>query len=248
MIAAETAFSRLLSAKISSGDLPPSSIVTCLSVLAAGLHTVNWNLQYPGATTFEGMILWGATTAGPRAVPGEYRVRLTVDGSSQTQQLVVRKHPLYTDVTQADLEEQFEISIRIRDKVSEANETVILIRRVKEDVAARLQASDDGRLRAAGDTLNANLSAVEEAIYQVRNQSGQDPLNYPIKINNRIASLLRAVSRGDGKPIGNAEPIFNDLIAELKVQTDRLDEVLGIDLTAFNGEARRLGVEEVTGR
>lgn len=216
--------------------------------MATGLHTVNWNLQYTGATTFEGMILWGATTAGPRAVPGEYRVRLTVDGSSQTQQLVVRKHPLYTDVTQADLDEQLELSIRIRDKVSEANETVILIRRIKEDVAARLEESDAGRLRAAADTLDANLSAVEQAIYQVRNQSGQDPLNYPIKINNRIASLLRVVSRGDGKPIGNAEPIFNDLVAELRVQTDRLDEVLGVDLTAFNAEARRLRVEEVRGR
>jgi len=216
--------------------------------MAAGLQRVNWNLQYPGATTFEGMILWGATTAGPTAVPGEYQVRLNVDGHSQLQTFVVRQHPLYTNLTQADLQEQFDLSIRIRDKVSEANETVILIRRIKEDVAARLEASDNADLRSAAHTLTTNMSVVEENIYQVRNQSGQDPLNYPIKINNRFASLLRAVGRGDGKPIGNAEPIFNDIVLELKVETDRLDEVLGVELTAFNTEARRLGLEEVRGR
>jgi len=209
---------------------------------------VTWNHKYPGATTFPGLILWGATTALPRAVPGDYHILLTAAGETQTQMLTVVKHPLYIDITQADLEAQFDLSIRIRDKVSEANETVILIRRVKEDIAALLEGASDNRLQSAADALMMNLSAVEENVYQVRNESGQDPLNFPIKINNRIASLLRAVSRGDGRPIGNAEPIFNDLVAELKVETDRLDEVLGIDLTALNDEARRLGLEEVRGR
>ena len=87
-----------------------------------------------------------------------------------------------------------------------------------------------------------NLTAVEEEIYQTRNQSGQDPLNFPIKINNRIASLNRVVNAGDGKPIGNAYEIFKDVSAELKVQTDRLQRVLATDLSAFNAEAKRAGV------
>lgn len=216
--------------------------------MTAGLHTVNWNLQYPGATTFDGMILWGATTSGPTAVPGTYVARLTADGATQTKSFEVRKHPLYTDVTQADLEAQFDLSIRIRDKVSEANENVILIRRIRADVDSLLAKSSDGRLASAAERLKTGMAAVEEEIYQVRNQSGQDPLNFPIRINNRLASLLRAVGRGDGRPIANAEPIFNDLVAELKVQTDRLDVVLTRDLAAFNTEARRLGLEPVEGR
>ena len=216
--------------------------------MAPGLNRVAWNLQYPGATTFPGMILWGATTNGPIAVPGSYQVRLTVDGRAQTQPLVVKKHPLYTDITEADLREQFDLAIRIRDKVSEANNAVIQIRSVKEQVAARLEKSSDARLKEAGGRLSTNLGAVEEEIYQVRNQSGQDPLNFPIKINNRLASLARVVNYGDGKPIGNAEPIFKDLVAELKVQTDRLEETLQTNLAAFNTEARRLGLEPVRGR
>src|SRR3970282_1003078 len=101
--------------------------------MGAGLHTVSWGLQYPAATTFEGMILWGASTAGPLAVPGNYTVRLTVDGRRQEQPLQVVKHPLYKDVTQADLEAQFALALRVRDKLSEANQAVIRIRDIKGD-------------------------------------------------------------------------------------------------------------------
>jgi hypothetical protein len=89
------------------------------------------------------------------------------------------------------------------------------------------------------------ISAVEQEIYQVRNQSGQDPLNFPIKVNNRIATLNRSVNTGDGAPIANAEPIFNDLVGELKVQTDKLEEIINRELPKLNAELRRLGLTEV---
>jgi hypothetical protein len=212
--------------------------------MAAGLNRIAWNLSYPGATSFPGMVLWGATTSGPAALPGTYQVRLTVDGTSHTQPLVIKRHPL-REATDADLQEQFALGVRIRDKVSEANNAVIQIRQVKREIADRAAKSTDGALKTAADRLTKNLSAVEEEIYQVRNQSNQDPLNFPIKINNRLASLLRVVNTGDGKPIANAEPIFNDLSAELKVQTDRLQQVLATDLPAFNTEARRLGLATI---
>jgi hypothetical protein len=205
---------------------------------------VNWNLTYPGATTFEGMILWGASTNGPAAVPGTYRVRLTVDGQQQTQPLVVGRHPLRS-ATDADLKAQFDLAIRIRDKVSEANQAVIDIRAVKEGVAERIAKSSDARLKSAGDTLTRNLTTVEEAIYQTKNQSGQDPLNFPIRINNRIAGINRVVNSGDGQPISGVYEIFKEVTAELKVETDRLAQVLAKDLAAFNAEAKRLGLEPV---
>ena len=214
--------------------------------MGAGLHTVQWGLQYPNATTFEGMILWGASTSGPMAVPGTYTVRVTADGRRLEQPLKVIKHPLYKDVTQADLEAQFALAIRIRDKLSEANQAVIRVRDIKGQVSDRLGRSSDARLKTVGDTLVRQISAVEEEIYQVRNQSGQDPLNFPIKVNNRIGTLNRSVNTGDGAPIGNAEPIFNDLVQELKVQTDRLEQIINTELPKLNAELRRLGLTEVT--
>jgi photosystem II stability/assembly factor-like uncharacterized protein len=215
-----------------------------LAPMSAGLNTVTWNVRYPDAMSFPGMILWGGSVAGPAAPPGTYQVRMTVDGKTQTQPLVLKRHPLHS-ATDADLMEQFNLAIQIRDKVSEANNAVILIRSIKTQVGDRLSKSQDAKLKAAGDTLAKNLSAVEEDIYQVRNQASQDPLNFPIKINNRLATLLSVVNRGDGKPIGNAEPVFKDLIAELKVQTDKLQQVLTRDLAAFNTEAKRLNLDPV---
>ena len=212
--------------------------------MAAGLNRATWNLQYPGATTFPGMVLWGASTSGPAAVPGTYQVRLTVDGKVQTQPLVVKRHP-QRSATDADLKEQFDLAIQVRDKVSEANNAVIRIREIKEQVAERLKKSSDAGLKTAADRLTANLTTVEEAIYQTKNQSGQDPLNYPIRINNRIAGLNRIVNAGDGKPIGGAYTIFKEVTAELKVETDKLQKVLATDLAAFNAAAQKAGVDPI---
>jgi photosystem II stability/assembly factor-like uncharacterized protein len=212
--------------------------------MAAGLNRANWNLDYPGAVTFPGMILWGATTNGPLALPGTYQVRLTVDGKAQTQPLVIRKHPL-RNTPDADMQQQFALAIQIRDKVSEANTAVIQIRKIKDEVKDRLGKSQDAQLKAAGDRLTASLSAVEQDIYQVKNQSGQDPLNFPIKTNNRLASLLGMTTRGEGKPTANIPSIFEDLKKELKSETDRLEEVLTADLAAFNQAAQKAGVAPV---
>ena len=106
--------------------------------------------------------------------------------------------------------------------------------------------SSDGDLKAIANRLTRNLTAVEEDIYQVRNQSNQDPLNFPIKTNNRLASLLRVVGTGEGRPIGNAQPIFDDLQRELKAETDRLQRVLGTYLPRFNQLAQRIGIEPIS--
>jgi len=190
------------------------------------------------------MILWGGSTNGPPAAPGRYQVRLTVDGKALTQPLVVRRNP-WRAGTDADLLAQQTLALQLRDKVSEANRAVVQIRDVKRQVADRLEKSSDARLKTTGDRLSNNLADVEDDVYQVKNQSGQDPLNFPIKVNNRLASLLGVVSRAEGRPNAQLYSIFNDLKAELKVETDRLQKVLVTDLPPFNTELRRLGMEAV---
>lgn len=216
-----------------------------LPPVRAGLHSVSWDLRYPGPTTFPGMILWGANTAGPMAAPGDYTVRLVADGVASTQPLVVRRNPRFEDVTDADLHEQFALAVKLRDEVSRANDAVIRIRALKAQVADRLGKTTDGRVATAGKKLADALSAVEGDIYQVRNQSGQDPLNFPIRINNRLASLYGVVSRGDGRPIANAYPIFEDLKKELAVELERLDGVLTRELPAFNAQLQRVQLQPV---
>jgi photosystem II stability/assembly factor-like uncharacterized protein len=220
------------SARFRRGSVAPSR--------AAGLDHFTWDLHYEPATSFPGMILWGGDTEGPTAIPGRYTVRLVVDGHTFSQPIEVKRNPLYTDVTDADLKAQFALALRIRDKLSSANQAVIDIRSVRSQVDSLLKHNDDATLKQLGDKLNADAAAIEQNIYQVKNESGQDPLNFPIKINNRIATLLSTVDRGDGRPIGSAPAIFDYLSAKLKVQTDALAKVWATDLEAFNARARTL--------
>lgn len=208
----------------------------------AGLNHVHWDLRSQPFVSFPGMILWGARAQGPAVPPGEYTVRLTTDGRSQTAPLTVERNPWIADVTDADLVAQFEFGVRVRDRVNDANQAVIAIRRVEAQLDDRYGRSDDGRLRRAGDQLVANASAVEADIYQVRNRSGQDPLNFPIKVNNRLANLLAMSERGDGRPGTYMPEIFDILSDELKGYTDRLEEIWRTDLAAVNGELARLGL------
>ena len=187
---------------------------------------------------------WPSWRRRPVAAPGRYTVRLTADGKTVSTPLVIKRHPL-REATDADLIAQTTLALQIRDKVSEANSAVVQIRSIKTQVADRLTKSSDEKLKSAGDTLSTKLTGVEEDVYQVRNQASEDPLNFPIKTNNRLASLLRVMQAGDGRPIGSIQPIFTDLKAELKLETDRLQKILLVDLPAFNKEAQRLGLPPI---
>ncbi|HUX33141.1 MAG TPA: glycosyl hydrolase [Gemmatimonadaceae bacterium] len=213
--------------------------------MTAGVDHFTWDLNYAPAKSFPGMILWGASTQGPAAPPGTYTVRLIVDGHTLSQPVRVERNPLFTDVSDADLRAQFALGIKIRDRLTEANEAVIAVRNTKAQVDDRLKQSHDTTLKQLGDRLNEHAGAVEQNIYQVKNQSGQDPLNFPIKINNRIGTLLSTVNSGDGRPIANAAPIFDYLTGKLKVQTDALARVWATDLAAFNAQAKKLGLRPV---
>ena len=205
----------------------------------AGMNRFVWNLRYPDASRFQGMIFWAGGTAGPVAVPGAYKVRLTVGDWSQTQTFAVRPDPR-VKATAADYQGQFDLLLRIRDRVSAANDAVRRIREVREQLdgaatRARGLPGDAGkRIAQQVDSIKGRLAAVEEAIYQVKNRSSQDPLNYPIRLNNKIAALAGVVASADAAPTAQSEQVFNELAAALQVQLDRLKAVLDTDIPAFN--------------
>jgi photosystem II stability/assembly factor-like uncharacterized protein len=220
----------LVSEESDFGPGPPRTRLT-----NAGLTRFAWDLRYPGATVFPRMILWGANAGqGPAAVPGGYQVRLTVGNHVETQQFVVKIDPRLIGVTEKDLQEQFDLAMKIRDKTSEANQAVILIREIKRQTKERLEKVKDSEIAAAADALTKKLSEVEEEVYQVRNQSNQDPLNFPIKLNNRIAALRRSVETGDARPTTAAYLVFRELSAEMDVQLARLKSLVNVELAALN--------------
>ncbi|MEO7361799.1 MAG: glycosyl hydrolase, partial [Gemmatimonadaceae bacterium] len=174
-----------------------------------GFNRYTWDLRTAPIESFPGMILWGAGTNGPVVPQGKYTVRMVVDGKTLNAPLVVKRNPMIPDVTDADLRAQYAFGKKVRDKATEANMAVIQIRRVKAQLDDRLKkAADDAALKSAGATLTTNATGVETSVYQTKNQSGQDPLNFPIKVNNRIANLLSMSERGDGPPNQSMPEIY----------------------------------------
>jgi len=212
----------------------------------AGTNRFSWDMRYPGPTTFPGMILWAAGSNGPRALPGDYTVRLRVDNLPEmTQSFTLKMDPRAPHVTMADLQAQFDLAMQVRDRTSAANQGVIDIREIKKQVDDRTSKANDRRFTDLGNQLKQKLSAVEEELYQVRLQSNQDPLNYPIKLNNKLAALLGAVEGVDGKPTAQSYEVFNELSARLDAQLKLLQQVYDRELTRFNEQAVRLNQQPI---
>jgi photosystem II stability/assembly factor-like uncharacterized protein len=209
----------------------------------AGTHRFGANLQYPSFRAVPGMIMW---SAGPRPIPappGTYTVRMRIGED----QVGSREFRLLADprgtATEADLLAQFQFARQISDRVTEANEAVLMIRDARRQIDERI--AKDPQVRREGEALKAKLAAIEEEIYQVRLQSGQDPLNFPIKLNNKIAALLGVVLSGDFRPTHQSYEVYATLSGELQTQLDALEAIWRRDLPAFNAQLERRRLEPV---
>jgi hypothetical protein len=168
-----------------------------------------------------------------------------VGRETQTQPFRVQRHPRFA-ATDADLHEQFALARQIHARVSEANRAVIRARAVKDQIADRTEKARNRRVSEAGAALTARLTDIEGEIYQYRNRSNQDPLNYPIKLNNKLAALQNMVEYGDARPTDQAYTAFKELSGRLDAELSRLQSALSTDLAAFNRllRSRRLPIVE----
>jgi len=157
-----------------------------------GLNRHVWDLRYPGMSRFDDLIMWSDMREGPMSVPGTYRLRLVVGEVEQEQTFEVLPDPRSSS-TPADYAAQFEFVIEARDLLSRTHDEIVRIRTVRDQldsVRGRLGAADDVEtpLTEAIDAFVERITAIEEALYQTKNESRQDPLNYPIRLNNKLTS------------------------------------------------------------
>jgi photosystem II stability/assembly factor-like uncharacterized protein len=199
-----------------------------------GMNRFSWDMRYPSARDFSGLIMWAGSTRGPQAPPGKYEVKLTAAGVTKTQDFVIKRNAAVPAVTDADLLEQFKLAKAINEKVTVANEAVLRIRNLKTQIADRSGKANDQPLKSAAQSLTDKLTEVEGEIYQYRNRSSQDPLNYPIRLNNKLAALQGIVESGDNKPTDQSYAVFKELSSRLDQQLARLDGLAKTELVSFN--------------
>ena len=207
---------------------PPPARVS----VQAGLNKFSWNLHYPDATTFPHLIMWAGGVQGPRIVPGHYTVRLTVGGKTQEQSFEVKADPRLK-TTPEEYAKQLSLALQIRDKLSETNAGVVRIREVRrqlDDYAKR----PDQKIAEQANALIKKLTAIEEELYQTKNRASEDPLNYPIKLNNKLAYVLGTVANSESQPTMQSYMVYEDLAPKVNAQLRALSGVLGKDVAAFN--------------
>lgn len=209
----------------------------------AGLNRFIWDLRYPEASRFPAMILWSGSTQGPRVVPGKYQVRISADGSSQTEELEVKSDPR-VETSAEDYQKQLALRLKIHAKLTETNDAVTQIRDIRkqiDEVSARLKDMPEGKDAVEmAKALKERLTAIEEALYQTKNQSSQDPLNYPIRLNDKLAGLADVVDSADAAPTAQSYKVFEDLSSRIDAQLESLREIVSTSIPEFNKIVREL--------
>ncbi len=206
-----------------------------LTEVTNGHNRFVWDLRTVPAKKFENMILWGGSADGPRVLPGTYTAQLTVGDQKMTAPFEVREDPR-TTATPADLRVQHDFLVGIRDKFSEVNESITRIREVRRELAdVKKRAGKDAKpvIDAAND-LDKKMTAIEEALYQTKNKSSQDPLNYPVRLNNKLAAVADSAEIGGWAPTAQHVAVRDEIVKLIDEQLARLKALWATDLPAFN--------------
>jgi photosystem II stability/assembly factor-like uncharacterized protein len=211
----------------------------------AGLNRFVWDLRYEGATKVPKAPLWGGNTNGPTALPGTYQVKLTVLGKSYTAPLEITADPRLS-ATQADLTKQFELLMKIRDAVTQTDDTILEIRDLREQINTvnkHVGSGPQGKpVVDAGKALDKKMTAIEEVLIQTKAKSGQDVLNYPVRLNNHLVALGGVVDSASTAPTQQSYEVFDMLTKQLNEQLAKWQEIVGTDVPAYNNLVKQQDV------
>lgn len=214
--------------------------------LKEGDNILYWDMMYPGAESVEGMILWWGSLDGPKAVPGAYSVELSVNGKTQSQSFNILKDPR-SSASLADLQLKFDFILSVRDKLTETHKALKNIKVVKDQVELLKKSISDKTaqkdLIALADDLVKRLIVIENNLYQTKSKSGQDPLNYPIKLNNKLAHLSALTSIGDYKPTAQAYDFKNEVTAAIDKELKDLHQIFDNEVKQLNAKVKASGID-----
>jgi len=213
-----------------------------------GSNMFNWNMRYTDAEGFDGLIMWAAGLTGPKAIPGSYKVKLIVEGEASEQDFEILQDPR-SESSLADIQKQFQFLISIRDKISETHATIKDIREMKSQIKTLSKNMADNEeyksLVEEGKRISKELSEIENTLYQVKNKSGQDPLNYPIRLNNKLAHLSSLNGRGDYPPTDQSIAVRDELTGQIDEQLRNYEKIMTNDVPAYNRAIADKGVNAI---
>jgi hypothetical protein len=209
--------------------------------LENGNNIFYWNMMYPGAEKVKGMILWWASLDGPMALPGNYKVTLTMGDISKSQNFTILKNPV-SETTLADATAQFNFINEINTKVTEIHKALKNVKKVRAQVKS-LEKSIQGEekheelINYANDLLE-EMTSIEETLYQTKSKSNQDPLNFPIRLNNKLAHLNSLTRIGSYAPTQQAIDFKNEINKEIDQELAKLYDLFNNKVKVLNQKVK----------
>ncbi len=208
--------------------------------VSAGMNQFVWNMLYPPAEKVEGQIIWHGTVPGPKAAPGLYFYKIKADKDSVEGSFNIKANPVY-NLSQQDYEEQFNFLISIRDKfndIQKAGKNIRDIRKQINDFMDKQGKDVPKEIKQQADTINKQMTAIEEALHQTKAKSGQDVLNYPIRLDDKISGLYDFAVSGNSAPAKQVKEAFTELGGQADVQLNKLKKIMDEDLVKLNAMIR----------
>lgn len=216
--------------------------------IARGMNDIEITWKEERAKILEGMILWSGRGGAARSAPGDYSVTVTMGDQSQT--VVARINPdPRTDATIAELQERYRMVRDGNALVTEAHEAIEKIRSLRAQMAETVARMDEGQnieaLKQLETAANEDFSAIEEALYQTKSKSRQDPLNYPIKLTDKLLGVLSATNRAEFGPTNGQRDVAAQLSAAIRVQLEKFEVARGKHVQKFNKLARDVAAPHI---
>ena len=211
-----------------------------------GGNSFVWDMKYPGAKRLDNMVLWGADFSGAKTVPGDYIVKLSVNDSELTQDFTIHKDPT-SEGSIEDIKAQFEFVNEINGVVDKAHNAIENIRKIKKDLT-KFQ-SDYADDESAKNLINESklilesIDLIENELYQTKNQSNQDPLNYGVRLTNNLGNLNSAFRGGDFGPTAQDIMVKNELIKKVNIQLEKYNSIISEDIPGFNSNFKNLELD-----
>ncbi len=209
-----------------------------------GGNMFTWRMDYPTAKRFDGIILWWGSLNGPIAKTGEYKVVLNFNGKTQEQPFHIVQSPV-SEGAVSDIDKQFDFIKSVNDKVSEAHQAIIDIRSMKDQVKSYTDKIADKDIRSYAEKMDTIASDVEKNLYQTKNKSGQDPLNFPIRLTNKLAHLNSLMNMGvnDFPPTASMYQVRDELTGMIDSELKKWYEVKSTMLAELNNKIRQKALD-----
>ena len=214
--------------------------------VADGNNIFNWNMMHSGAESVKGMILWWASLSGPMALPGNYKVELAVNDTKQTQRFNIIRNPA-SEATERDMKTQFDFINEINTKMTEIHKALKNVQKVRGQVGLLKKSIKDKETHKAlleyADTLVKDMTTIEETLYQTKSKSGQDPLNFPIRLNNKLAHLNSLTRIGNYAPTQQAFDFKNDIVKDIDIELKKLYSLFDARVKELNQKVKESNID-----